>query len=344
VKQQQPQSAKLFPGPAWRRRTILLALLCGCATWFCSPSVVHAYRGLPLSVLALPLIPGPAEHPGLEQLETKFIQVHPALVDPTKPVKSKNHNRAVVLIHGYWIQLHKEKVAKAKFKDWQMAGSPLVSTLAIESDVFAFAYGQSVGVEEIAQQPGLAAAVAQLKKLGYKDIVLVGHSAGGLVARYFVEDFPKSGVTKVVQVCSPNGGCTYAEIKWTPKNQRPFLNSLTRAGREQCLRERASKKIPSGVQFVCVVTAEDALVPCRCQWTEDLQDQGVPVVRFAIGHRLSVRKASEVKKIAQVVAGDYPRWDAEQVGAARKLLYKTKKLHLPSSLPSLRPATHGSTP
>jgi pimeloyl-ACP methyl ester carboxylesterase len=305
---------------------------------------VHASPGLSLSVIALPLVPGPAEHPGLEQLETRFIQVHPALVDPTKPVKSKNHDRAVLLIHGYWLQLSKDKVGKAKFKDWQAAGSHLVSALAQESDVFAFAYGQCVGIEEIAQHPSLAAAVAQLKKLGYKDIVLVGHSAGGLVARYFVEDFPKSGVTKVVQVCTPNGGCTYAEIKWTPRIQRPFLNSLTKAGREQCLRERAGKKIPAGVQFVCIVTLEDALVPCSCQWTEDLQDQGVPVVRLPVGHRLSVRKASEVKKIAQVVRGDYPRWDAEAVAAARKLLFKPKKPHLASPLPSLRRGTHGSAP
>jgi pimeloyl-ACP methyl ester carboxylesterase len=296
-----------------------------------------------LAVLALPVIPGPAEHLGTAKVETKFIQVHPALVDPSKPIKSKNHDRAVVLIHGYWLHVSKEEVPHAKFKPWQTAGSVLVSTLAKESDVFAFAYGQCVGVEDVAHHASLGAAVASLKKLGYKEIVLIGHSAGGLVARYFVEDFPDAGVTKVVQLCSPNGGCTYAEIKLIPKNQRPFLKSLTKTGREHCLQERAGKKFPAKVQIVCVVGADDALVSCACQWSQDLQDQGVPAVRFTTGHRLIVRKAAPAEKIAQIVREAYPRWDAKQVDAARKLFFKPKVLRAPS-LPSLRPGTKGSKP
>src|SRR6266481_2076616 len=51
------------------------------------------------------------------------------------------------------------------------------------ADVFALAYSQEVGVERVAETPVLRQAVSKLKALGYREVVLVGHSAGGLVAR-----------------------------------------------------------------------------------------------------------------------------------------------------------------
>ena len=41
---------------------------------------------------------------------------------------------------------------------------------------------------------------------------LVGYSAGALIARYFVEDSPDYGVTKVIQVCAPNGGSGWGKL------------------------------------------------------------------------------------------------------------------------------------
>ena len=107
---------------------------------------------------------------------------------------------------------------------------------------------------EVAALPGFADNLRKLKQLGYTDLVLVGHSAGGLVARHFVEDYPDAGVTKVVQVCTPNGGSFWANFRvGVRKSQRAFLGSLTRDGREQCLRERGDKRIPPSVDFVCLV-------------------------------------------------------------------------------------------
>jgi pimeloyl-ACP methyl ester carboxylesterase len=269
---------------------------------------------------AAPKDDGNAEHP-----EVKFLQVFPAIKNPARFMRSEGRHRAVVLIHGYWLHFKKENVARAFFKDWQGRRSLLVKALAKDSDVYAVAYGESVSVEEVADLPELGQGVARLRKLGYEQIVLVGHSAGGLVAREFVEDHPDAGVTKVIQVCAPNGGSIYADLKLIPKNQRLFVDSLCKAGRDKCLHLRAGKKIPPGVQFLCVLTIEDLVVPCRAQWTPDLQSQGVPVVRVDVGHRQVMRKRSSAQKIAELVRQRHTRWSKSEVAAVRDDLFKPKK-------------------
>ncbi len=37
---------------------------------------------------------------------------------------------------------------------------------------------------------------AKLRKSGYKEIVLIGHSAGGIIARQFLERYPKGGASQ----------------------------------------------------------------------------------------------------------------------------------------------------
>jgi hypothetical protein len=267
-----------------------------------------------------------------EKPETSFIQVHPDVKDPAKFVRSKGQKRAVVLMHGYWLCFNKDRVPRAVFKDWQRKGSPLVTTLGPVADVFAFAYGQTVSVEEVAHLPALRAGIARLKMLGYSRIVLVGHSAGGLVARYFVEDFPDAGITKVVQVCAPNGGTRYADIKLIPNNQKLFVASLSTANREKCLEGRQTKKIPTQVQFICLLGMDDLIVPCRCQWTQDLQKQGVPAVKCVTNHHHVMRRAVSAKIIAQVIRDKYPRWTPVQVADAVKELF-TKKTKLKKAMP-----------
>ena len=54
--------------------------------------------------------------------------------------------------------------------------------------------------------------------------------------------------------------------------------------------ERAEKRIPANVQFVCVVAklsataSGDGFVSCVSQWTTDLQKQGIPAVLFKGSH------------------------------------------------------------
>src|SRR5262249_5919693 len=146
----------------------------------------------------------------------------------------------------------------------------------------------NVAADEVVAVPELAESVERLKKLGYKQIVLVGYSAGGLIARQFVEDYPDSGVTKVVQVCAPNGGSAWAKGKAVRSVQLNFLRSLTKESRRKMQYDRVDKLLPPDVEFVCVVGTGallgDGVVSSKSQWTEELQDQGVPAYAVCSTH------------------------------------------------------------
>lgn len=260
--------------------------------------------------------------------ETKFVQVMPPAKEAAEFKRSAGEARAIVLIQGLAIHPFSNKnVPKAVFRDWQKMDSVLVKALAEEGDVFAFAYGQNVAVEEIAALPCLGENVSRLKKLGYRDIVLVGHSAGGLIARHFVEDYPEAGVTKVIQICTPNGGSSLGNLKSAVReSQEVFVESLSKKSRELCLKKRSDKAVPKQVEFVCLVgngaKTGDGIVSCRCQWTEDLQKQGIPALAFSTDHFAMVRSKEGAQKIADLVREPYPRWDANEVADARKRIFK----------------------
>ncbi len=258
-------------------------------------------------------------------VESKFEQVAPAPVEAGKVVRSKEQNRAVVLLHGFRPYPNEEAVVHADFRDWQKAGSLLVKELAKDSDVFSFAYAQNEAIDAIVASTGLSRAVGQLRAAGYRDIVLMGHSAGALVARQFVEDNADSGVTKLVQVCPPNGGSQLAAID-SLKAQRAFLDCLTPEGRQKCLKERAAKKVPESIQFVCILSnyagESDGLVRCDCQWTPDLQLQGVPVVSIKVVHNMVPRFPKGIEAMAAAVRQDQPRWKPEKVRQVKSELFK----------------------
>jgi pimeloyl-ACP methyl ester carboxylesterase len=256
-------------------------------------------------------------------VEFKFEQVAPVPRDGMMS-RSKDHVRAVLLVHGYRLYPNEESVHKAEFRDWQRPGSRLVRELAKDADVFSFGYGQTVGVGVVADSPALRDAVAQMRRLGYKEIVLVGHSAGALIVRQFVEDHPDAGVTKVVQACPPNGGAPAAGLE-SFKNQRAFLDSLTPEVRQQVLKDRADKKVPREVQFVCILGNaagdSDGLVPCVNQWTPELRKQGVPIVTTKVIHMQVPRTEKGVEAIVQATKTDLPRWNEERVRIMERMIF-----------------------
>src|SRR5438105_12476829 len=152
-----------------------------------------------LAVLSLPAAAAP-----VAKVDTVFEKVGPG---KPAPGRSPGQTRAVILIHGLGLHLwHKDRVSRAALRTWQRPDSLLVKELVRHADVYALAYGQVVAVEKVHEAVRLADRVRELRKAGYRDVVLVGHSAGGLIARHLVEDHPALGVTKVIQVCSPNTG------------------------------------------------------------------------------------------------------------------------------------------
>ena len=147
-----------------------------------------------------------------------------------------------------------------------------------------------------------------------------------MIARQFVEDHPAAGVTKVIQVCAPNGGSPLAIVQG-PKSQKVFLDCLTKEGRQQCLKLRAEKCIPEKIQFVCVIargngkSGTDGVVPCLCQWTDDLQRQGIPAVGLLGSHRAIVRDAKAAVTLANLVRDHHVRWPADRIEKAKKEIF-----------------------
>jgi pimeloyl-ACP methyl ester carboxylesterase len=261
------------------------------------------------------------------QVETRFEQVQPVLKPATALERSPGQTRAIVLIHGLRVYpLHRSKVVKPRFHSWQEPGSSMVKALGKQGDVFAFAYGQNASMEEIAVVPALADALGRLRKLGYQDIVVVGHSAGGVIARLFVEDHPDAGVTKVIQVCAPNGGTSWARADIVRDEQERFLQSLTKAERTLSARKRAHKVIPQRVQFLCVVgsttgTLGDGLLSRLSQWPDDLQRQGIPALLLPTTHFTVMRSSKVAERLAELVRLPHARWTDEERHRMRKQVF-----------------------
>lgn len=254
-------------------------------------------------------------------LQTRCEQVAPRPRDGIW-ARSPKQQRAVLLIHGYRLHLRKESVPVAELRGWQRAEGALVKELARHADVFAFAYGQDADLDAIVSLSSLRRDIARFRRLGYQEIVLVGFSAGGLIARHFVEDYPDDGVTRIIQLATPNGGTPIASL-YGPSNQRAFLNCLTETGRRQCLQSREGKRIPDHVQCVCIVCRykrqeSDGVVNCTAQWTADLQAQGIPATTLSVQHREAPYSAAAVKLLAELVQRDQPRWHKDRVDQARK--------------------------
>jgi pimeloyl-ACP methyl ester carboxylesterase len=257
-------------------------------------------------------------------LPTSFTQVAPTGGGFVGLARSDARQRAVVLIHGLHLHpLAKQRITQAELAPWQRANSDLVRLLGREADVFAFSYAQTVPVGMVSHSPALALGIEHLKESGYAELILVGFSAGGIVARDFAEANPRSGVTRVVQICAPNGGSEWA--RWPlgiPKCQEPFVRSLTPQSRQ---RNRIRAEVPDGLEMVCVVgrvgkSTGDGVVRCDRQWTEDLQSQRIPAVFVPFGHLEVMVKPASVARIAEVVLSRARRWDDQQVEAARRLL------------------------
>jgi pimeloyl-ACP methyl ester carboxylesterase len=258
--------------------------------------------------------------------ETLFAQVAPAAHELPEAVRSAGRDRAVVLIHG--LRLHPfqgGKVAQAILHEWQLPDSLLVRRLGRESDVYAFAYAYNGPADEVSNVPLLGEGVRRLRAMGYRSVVLVGHSAGGLVARHFVEDDPDAGVTKVIQVCTPNGGSPWAICQLVQPKQADFLDSLTKPVRRLALLGRSDRRIPDHVEFACIVAngllVGDGLVGTGAQWTEDLQRQGVPAYAIQTTHWQTVHARVGAELIAELVRSPLPRWDAGRVAAFRRCLF-----------------------
>ena len=260
-------------------------------------------------------------------LPTGMWQVAPD--NPTPPWIVTRKERAVMLVHGLRIHPLRPNLAAHALKyEWQEPKSELVKALGRESDVFAFGYAQTVPLDEVPHCAGFRQAVADLRAAGYREIILIGHSAGGVICRLFVENYPDAGVSKVLEVSAPNTGSEIAETLrgGFTRIQAPFIQSIAPPARIEAT--RLSRKLLSPkVEMACIVCKVkriegDGMVPLASQWPDDLQQQGIPAVLLAMNHFETMSSSTGAKVLTGLVRDKITRWSPEQIDQARKVLFR----------------------
>jgi hypothetical protein len=260
-------------------------------------------------LLALVLV----QEPSLPEVKTRFWEL-----------QGGGKARAVVLVPGLRAHvIHDEKANEPDPPDWLSSESAVCRALGDCGSVFAFAYSQNRKVQDVA--PVLLPHVEKLKADGYLEIILVGFSAGGIIVRQFVEDYPKAGVGKVVQVCTPNAGSELGKLdRGVRESQEAFVRSLRKDEREAVLQDRSKKgvKIPDGVEFVVIIGSiaggGDGVVSRSSQWPPDLREQGIPALKSDLTHSRAMRSDACARLLCRLVTTPQPRWSKEGVEAARK--------------------------
>src|SRR5271165_253624 len=117
-------------------------------------------------------------------IDFRLAEVAPERPENASWVRTPGARRAIILIHGLKVHTFLEHAPyEARFDSWQRPESRLVKGLAPLGDVYAAAYSQNVAVEEIAADARWLSSIESIRALGYSQIVLVGHSAGGIIAR-----------------------------------------------------------------------------------------------------------------------------------------------------------------
>lgn len=258
-------------------------------------------------------------------LPTESWQVAPSVRQPGLASVVKTKDRAVLLLHGLLVHPFKPSLAaKPDLHAWQQPNSDLVRNLAKDADVFSFAYAQITPLDAVAQCPGLRDCVTALRKAGYKEITLIGHSAGGVISRLFVESYPESGVTKVIPVSAPHIGSELAHLKaGYHRIQASFVQSLAPEARI----EAAPRRIDEAIEMACIVCKlkhmeGDGLVSMNSQWPDECRRQGIPVVLVAGSHFEAMTSAAAVKAIGELARERLTRWSPEEVERARRLLFR----------------------
>ena len=124
-----------------------------------------------------------------------------ALKRPRKTNSSAGSNKPILLIHGYWHNqtgwfLLRRRLVRAGF-------GPIYSLnlFPVLSSIEHFGNQVAVLVEQIT------------KKEGSKELTLIGHSMGGLVAAYYAERLaPPGQVTDIITLGTPFGGTRTAAL------------------------------------------------------------------------------------------------------------------------------------
>lgn len=259
------------------------------------------------------------------ELPTAVWQMVP-LVDGEMKAPKVTKTKAVLCIPGlYPHPLRPEKATLPEMHPWFEPKAPLLAALAGEFDVYAFGYAQTVPIDLVADCNGLRNAVERLRKAGYAEIVLVGHSAGGLVAHHFAERNPKSGVTKVIPVSAPYTGSDLADITLPlPRTQVSYIKSLAPQPRKDAI--AAIKAFPKDIEICCVLCKvsrlpNDIMVGLDSQWPEEVRKQGIPATLVAVNHFEAIKAPQGVTMVADLAKAKLVRWEQADITKAKEIIF-----------------------
>jgi pimeloyl-ACP methyl ester carboxylesterase len=258
----------------------------------------------------------------------EFWGIAPHVSAEKMKILERKQDRAIVLIHGLKPQVFQpEKAAFPEPHSFQKPKTELVKALQDDFDIFGVSYAQVGPVDWVAASPQLHEGIKALRFAGYKQIILIGHSAGGIISRRFVELAPDAGVTKVIAVASPHLGSGWAKLPqpMLPKSQIYFINSLLPEVRMELHRD-AENKISDKLQFCCVVCKlprfnHDTTVGVDSQWPIDLQKIGIPATLVECNHFDAMKCDKGVRTIVELAKGKLTRWTPEQVEKAQRVLF-----------------------
>jgi len=233
--------------------------------------------------------------------------------------------KAVLCIPGlYPHPFRPTRATKPESHPWFESRAPLLAALAADFDVYAIGYAQTVPVDCVANCTGFKTTIQSLRDAGYTELILVGHSAGGLIAHQFIERNPKSGVTKLIPVAVPYSGSELAEINiGVPRTQASYIRSLAPTPRQDVL--RAAANFPSSVEYcavVCKVTKlpNDILVGVESQWPAELRAQGLPATLVNANHFEILKSPQGVSTVVDLAKSKLVRWNADQTMQAASII------------------------
>lgn len=227
----------------------------------------------------------------------------------------KNSQHAIVLIHGFNTNhIHNSEKYDELLRDsWQNRDSKIVQRVASYGDVFSIVYTQNRFVDHIADFGRFHTLMRRLRDAGYKNITIIGSSAGGVIGRLFVENFPESKISRIIQVAAPNRGTPAANLGnigggiglIDNEDFLEFLESLEPGTRKEISRSRQDKKIPDDVEFVSLIgtaiAGGDGVIGYQSAWPASIRDQGLPGVSAAAVHSYHMNNDHVIDWIEQII-------------------------------------------
>lgn len=275
------------------------------------------------------------------ELPTTAWQLVPT-VDGELTTPNVTKTKAVLCIPGlYPHPLRPEKATKPEKHPWFEPKAPLLKALADEFDVYGFGYAQTIAVDGVALSNGLRATIAKLKSARYQEIVLIGHSAGGLIAHQFAELYPDSGVTKVLPVAAPYTGSELAELKLPlPYTQVSYIKSLAPTPRLEALKERLA--FPRSIDICCVMCKvtklpHDIMVTLDSQWPSEIRQQGIPATLVNANHFEILKSPQGVSTVADLAKSKLVRWGDADIKQAQAIIFSKQADEAAVPPPTRRP-------